>query len=837
MVDGFGKNNDRSKGTNDSESLFGRDVSDTFNSENGDDIIKDFSTSDDMFIFKKGDGNDVIFDKGGNDRIIFDESVIKEDIKYSKSKDLNSLIISYSDTDSIMIDQFFNPYFNYIFQIENIELSDGTVLDLVSEVNLEETDNEIIFNSQTIELNEDTSYENTIILAGNIEDVTYKILENTSNGSFTLNSDGTYTYVPNSNYSGTDIITLSVTNKYGETATSTLTFDVLEINDAPEIEVITEVVTKEDAVVITGQIEASDVDVNAVLTFSTTQVVPGFTLNSDGSYSFDSSVEEYQSLSQWDVKEIIISVSVSDENNAVDTKDLVIKVEGTNDTPIATADVGSVEENGTLTLSAIEVLSNDVDVDSNDVLTITKVLAPTNKGNASLDDNGDVVFTTGNDFDYLAVGEVEEVVLSYEISDDKGASSSSTITVTVTGTNDAPVITNPYEKSILRQEIVKEGKIEVLDIDGDVLTFSVLETPKHGELAVDQEGNWIYNIDTTYKGLDFAKILINDGNGGKVVKTINFDIQNKPINGNNWSNYIFSSYNEKDIINGLGGNDYIYVINNKDNMIFAGDGKDTINAGSGNELLDGGSGDDRIYSSYGDDYLEGSYGNDTYIFNLGDGHDTIYDYERYQEISNDKIVLSGAINLEDIDFIRINNDLLISIDENNSINIQNWYAHSDSYKIEKIEKIELTDSGLSLGIEEIESFSKIVGNNYNNRIKGSNDNDRIYGFAGNDTIDAYSGNDFIVGGIGDDRLYGSYGEDTYFFSKGDGMDYIYDYGYDMDTIKFDETVNKEDIIFFNKSRDLILDYGVSDSILIKKQKYSYNSIEKVELSDGSYLSI
>ncbi|MDY3205681.1 MAG: tandem-95 repeat protein, partial [Arcobacter sp.] len=768
--------------------------------------------------------------------------------------------------------------------------------------------------------NEDNIYENTIILDGNIEDVTYEILENTSNGSFTLNSDGTYSYVPNSNYSGMDIVTLLVTNKYGETATSTLTFDILEINDAPEIEVITEVVTKEDAVVITGQIEASDVDVNAVLTFSTTQVVAGFTLNSDGSYSFDSSVEEYQSLSQGDIKEIVIPVSVSDENNAVDTKDLVIKVEGTNDTPIATADVGSVEENGILTLSAIEVLSNDVDVDSNDVLTITKISAPTNKGNASLDDNGDVVFNTGKDFDYLAVGEVEEVVLNYEISDDKGASSSSTIIVTVTGindapeievitevvtkedavvitgqieasdvdvnavltfsttqvvagftlnsdgsysfdssveeyqslsqgdikeivipvsvsdennavdtkdlvikvegtndtpiatadvgsveengiltlsaievlsndvdvdsndvltitkisaptnkgnaslddngdvvfntgkdfdylavgeveevvlnyeisddkgasssstiivtvtgTNDVPVITNPYEKSILRQEIVKEGKIEVLDIDGDVLTFSVLEIPKHGELVVDQEGNWIYNIDTTYKGLDFAKILINDGNGGEVVKTINFDIQNKPINGNNWSNYIFSSYNEKDIINGLGGNDYIYVINNKDNMIFAGDGRDTINAGSGNELLDGGSGDDRIYSSYGDDliigntgndYLEGSYGNDTYIFNLGDGHDTIYDYEGSYEVSNDKIVLSGVINLEDINFIRIDNDLLISIDENNSINIQNWYAHSDSYKIEKIE---LTDSGLILGIEEIESFSKIVG--------------------------------------------------------------------------------------------------------------------------------
>ena len=51
-----------------------------------------------------------------------------------------------------------------------------------------------------------------------------------------------------------------------------------------------------------------------------------------------------------------------------------------------------------------------------------------NKGIASLID-GNVVFETGTAFDYLAEGESEVVILNYEMQDDKGASSSSTIIV------------------------------------------------------------------------------------------------------------------------------------------------------------------------------------------------------------------------------------------------------------------------------------------------------------------------------------------------------------------------------------------------------------------------
>jgi hypothetical protein len=44
----------------------------------------------------------------GNDVIQFDDTVLKEDITFSQSEDLKSLIINYSSTDSITITNYFD---------------------------------------------------------------------------------------------------------------------------------------------------------------------------------------------------------------------------------------------------------------------------------------------------------------------------------------------------------------------------------------------------------------------------------------------------------------------------------------------------------------------------------------------------------------------------------------------------------------------------------------------------------------------------------------------------------------------------------------------------------
>ena len=111
-------------GTNEIDTLIGSEVNNTFISNAGDDILKDISGGNDIYKFKKGDGADTIYDIKGNDTIIFDETVLKEDITFSQSEDLKSLIINYSPTDSITITNYFDSF----SKIEYIQLSNGEKL-------------------------------------------------------------------------------------------------------------------------------------------------------------------------------------------------------------------------------------------------------------------------------------------------------------------------------------------------------------------------------------------------------------------------------------------------------------------------------------------------------------------------------------------------------------------------------------------------------------------------------------------------------------------------------------------------------------------------------------
>ncbi|MEA2283950.1 MAG: hypothetical protein QOK21_4560, partial [Solirubrobacteraceae bacterium] len=76
--------------------------------------------------------------------------------------------------------------------------------------------------------------------------------------------------------------------------------------------------------------------------------------------------------------------------------------------------------------------------DDGAVLSLVSAAGPAGKGSVSTSGNN-VTFDPGSDFDHLAAGATENVVLTYTMQDEHGATSTATVTVTVTGTNDAPV--------------------------------------------------------------------------------------------------------------------------------------------------------------------------------------------------------------------------------------------------------------------------------------------------------------------------------------------------------------------------------------------------------------
>ena len=286
-----------------------------------------------------------------------------------------------------------------------------------------------------------------------------------------------------------------------------------------------------------------------------------------------------------------------------------------------------------------------------------------------------------------------------------------------------------------------------------------------------------------------------------------------------------------DSINGEGGNDIIYGGDGNDDLegssgndiLYGGEGRDSISGGNGedilygedgNDSLIGGNGNDILIGGAGNDRLEGSNGDDTYIFNKGDGQDTIQDFG-----GTDTIEFGEGISLSDLIVRRTgfySTDMTISIrGTNDGIEILDVFtigAIPDEYKIEKFK----FHDGTTLSFDEFWKQTYFQGTEGNDVLRGNNEDNTLYGNGG------------------DDRLEGGEGNDTYVFGKGDGNDTISDTSGE-NKIKFKEGIGKENITFQRVANDLVLKYGENDTVRINNQ-FGGSSIEQIALASGEYIT-
>ena len=296
-----------------------------------------------------------------------------------------------------------------------------------------------------------------------------------------------------------------------------------------------------------------------------------------------------------------------------------------------------------------------------------------------------------------------------------------------------------------------------------------------------------------------------------------------------------------------------FVQNDGADNVSGTDYDDTIYGKGGNDTIYGYSGNDTLIGGKGNDRLEGSYGDDTYIWNLGDGFDTIYDYNG-GNTDNDTIKFGEGISLEDLSFERDGNSLIIYVnnDRTQGIKIQDYYSSTSYYKVEKLEFADgtivetstiavTTDKSDALAAQNItgtDNNDTLTGGNFGDTLSGNSGDDVVDGKGGNDTIYGYSGNDTLIGGKGNDRLEGSYGDDTYIWNLGDGFDTIYDYNggnTDNDTIKFGEGISFEDLLFERDGNDLVIyvNNDKTQGITIQNYYSGYSQVEKLEFADGT----
>lgn len=97
-----------------------------------------------------------------------------------------------------------------------------------------------------------------------------------------------------------------------------------------------------------------------------------------------------------------------------------------------------------------------------------------------------------------------------------------------------------------------------------------------------------------------------------------------------------------DEIDGGGGDDLIYGDRNDEPGSALVTGEDTLRGGAGRDSIFGGDGRDTLHGGTENDWLEGGAGFDTYVYEDGDGLDTIADADRQGRISYKGRLLAGG---------------------------------------------------------------------------------------------------------------------------------------------------------------------------------------------------
>ncbi len=92
----------------------------------------------------------------------------------------------------------------------------------------------------SISINEDSTYSGSLTATANeVVTLQYTLVNSTSNGSLAFGADASINYEPNNNYFGQDEFTYSVTAvEKNITQTSTVAIEIIAVNDAPQISII-----------------------------------------------------------------------------------------------------------------------------------------------------------------------------------------------------------------------------------------------------------------------------------------------------------------------------------------------------------------------------------------------------------------------------------------------------------------------------------------------------------------------------------------------------------------------------------------------------------------------
>ena len=329
----------------------------------------------------------------------------------------------------------------------------------------------------------------------------------TQHGTLTLNANGSFDYVPNAGYVGTDTFRYRITDG-AQSAEADVTITVINqtpvaVNDKYGATVEQTLTVNAAAGVLFNDADADLDAIQAVLVSGTSHGT--LSLNSDGSFSYTPAagfigVDEfrYKAKDPLNLNSFVATVSIS---TAL----------------VAGNDEYSVSHDRTL---AGNVEANDFSVSGTPP--VYELLSGPASGTFVLNPNGTFSYTPVANY----VGQ-QNFTYRFQVN----GNYSSVATATIDVVNEAPLVFTGTWRASHGQTItasVESGlAFRSRDRDGDSMTYSVVTQPTHGTLTLQSNGSFVYvPTDPAYTGPDSFTWKAFDGLQYSEVKTAYIELLN-----------------------------------------------------------------------------------------------------------------------------------------------------------------------------------------------------------------------------------------------------------------------------------------------------------------------
>ncbi|TKF73630.1 tandem-95 repeat protein, partial [Vibrio kanaloae] len=310
-----------------------------------------------------------------------------------------------------------------------------------------------------------------------------------SDGIFTDNGDGTFSFAPNANFDGDVSLDVVVTDEEGATVATNASIDVLPVNDAPVSGDLAYSVDEDGSITLSQEqllAQASDVDGDDLTAANLT--VGGdatVTANDDGSFTITPDANFNG--------DIDLNFDITDGDATLQaTADLTVNP--VNDLPQPQDQTFSISEDGILNFTDEDLLIGATDIDGDD-LTVEGLTYTGADG--VLTDNGDGSYSFAPNENFNG-----DVNFSFDVSDGTDTVTAN-IDVSVTPENDPPVagstsytVHEDNSITISDEQLLANSS----DIEGEVAVDSVTYTGSDGVFEDNGDGTYTFSPNENFNG-------------------------------------------------------------------------------------------------------------------------------------------------------------------------------------------------------------------------------------------------------------------------------------------------------------------------------------------------